>query len=170
VSSRQLTTFSDFRLPNDHPDFLPTTEYCKYLERYCEHFQLWPHICLSTEVTSIRRGTEDGHIVSYKDSTGLLREWHCDAIAVCSGLHVTPNVPVIKGIDNVPVVMHSSAFKSRDDFGKNKQILILGSGETGMDIAHLAITSPTKSVVLSHRDGFLCAPKVRFPSIQCSNC
>jgi dimethylaniline monooxygenase (N-oxide forming) len=39
-------------------------------------------------------------------------------------------------------------------------VLILGSGETGMDLAYLAVTSPTKSVTLSHRDGFLCAPKV----------
>jgi dimethylaniline monooxygenase (N-oxide forming) len=43
--------------------------------------------------------------------------------------------------------------------------MILGSGETGMDLAYLAVTSPTKSVTLCHRDGFLCAPKVSLPTI-----
>lgn len=57
------------------------------------------------------------------------------------------------------MVIHSSDFKKRQQFGIDKNILIVGSGETGMDIAHLAITSPTKSVTLCHRDGFLCAPK-----------
>jgi len=74
-----------------------------------------------------------------------------------------PNIPQIPGLENVEKVMHSSQFKERRQFGVDKNILIVGSGETGMDIAYLAITSPTKSVTLCHRDGFLCAPKVSYP-------
>ena len=66
----------------------------------------------------------------------------------------------MKGIENVPTSFHSSAFKERKQFGIDNNIMILGSGETGMDLAYLAVTSPTKSVTLCHRDGFLCAPKV----------
>jgi dimethylaniline monooxygenase (N-oxide forming) len=29
-----------------------------------------------------------------------------------------------------------------------------------MDMAHLAVTSPTKSVTVCHREGFFCGPKV----------
>jgi dimethylaniline monooxygenase (N-oxide forming) len=92
-------------------------------------------------------------------------EWECDAIAVCSGLHVTPNIPRLDGIENVPVVLHSADFKSKAQFGVGKTVLILGSGETGMDVAYMAVNSPTKRVVLSHRDGFLCAPKVGVPTL-----
>ena len=81
---------------------------------------------------------------------------------MCSGLHVTPNIPPIEGLGNVPIAMHSSDFKERSQFGVDKDILIVGSGETGMDIAHLAVTSDTKSVTLCHRDGFHCAPKASF--------
>jgi dimethylaniline monooxygenase (N-oxide forming) len=87
-------------------------------------------------------------------------EYHCEAVAICSGLHVIPNIPVIEGMENVPKVMHSSEFKERKEFGVDKHVMIVGSGETGMDIAYLAITSPTRTVTLCHRDGFLCAPKV----------
>lgn len=87
-------------------------------------------------------------------------EWECDAVAVCSGLHVKPDIPSLKGIENVPVVMHSSEFKSRSDFGEGKNVMILGAGETAMDLSYLAVTSPTKSVTLCHRDGFFYAPKV----------
>ncbi|KAK5654074.1 hypothetical protein OQA88_7754 [Cercophora sp. LCS_1] len=162
VSSKQLTTFSDFRpLPED-PDFLPVVRYLRYLADYCTHFDLWPHIKLSSKVVSIAKSSK-GHTISWtsKDAAGKITATDStfDAVAVCSGLHVTPNMPKISGIENVPVVLHSSEFKTKSQFGVDKTVLILGTGETGMDVAYMAVNSPTKRVLLSHRDGFLCAPK-----------
>lgn len=159
VSSRQLTTFSDYRFTREAPDFLSTTEYCTYLEGYVQHFQLQDYIQLSSVVTKVSSNIDGGHIVKYTKH-GQTLEYHCEAVAICSGLHVTPNIPIIKGIYNVPKVMHSSEFKKRKQFGVNKHVMIVGTGETGMDIAYLAITSQTRTVTLCHRDGFLCAPKV----------
>jgi lysine/ornithine N-monooxygenase len=110
-------------------------------------------------VTKIERSQSGGHTIHLL-SSGEKSEWNCEAVAICSGLHVTPNIPAISGLEKVPIVIHSSEFKERKQFGEGKDILILGSGETGMDIAYLAVTSDTKSVTISHRDGFLCAPKV----------
>jgi dimethylaniline monooxygenase (N-oxide forming) len=160
VSSRQLTTFSDYRYKLESPDFLSAEQYCTYLEGYCKAFNLNPHINLCTSVTKIERSQSEGHTIHLL-SSGEKSEWNCDAVAICSGLHVTPNIPTISGLERVPVVIHSSEFKERKQFGEGKDVLILGSGETGMDIAYLAVTSDTKSVTISHRDGFLCAPKVR---------
>ena len=136
--------------------------YVQYLNQYCDHFELWPHIRLQTKVVSVSRSSPDRHrIVSQNKSTGETEEWECDAVAVCSGLHVTPNIPTIPRIEKVPEVFHSSAFKSREQFGRGKTVLSIGSGETGADIAYLAVTSPTKRVVMCHRNGFHLAPKVR---------
>ncbi|POS84139.1 hypothetical protein EPUL_005555, partial [Erysiphe pulchra] len=160
VSSRQLTTFSDYRYPIDAPDFLSTEEYCRYLEMYSENFQLNQYIQRETLVYRIQRDDTNGmrHIVHILHA-GEVSQWACDAVAICSGLHVTPNIPEIPGISNVPLSIHSSQFKHSRQFGEGKNVLILGSGETGMDIAYLAIKSNTKSVTLCHRDGFFCAPK-----------
>jgi dimethylaniline monooxygenase (N-oxide forming) len=87
--------------------------------------------------------------------------WECDAVAVCSGLHVLPNFAQIQGIGNVPIVFHSSEFKRRAQFGVGTNVLVVGSGETGADVAYMAVTSPTARVVMCHRDGFHLAPKVR---------
>lgn len=38
--------------------------------------------------------------------------------------------------------------------------MIVGSGETGADVAYLAVNSPTKQVLMCHKDGFHFAPKV----------
>jgi dimethylaniline monooxygenase (N-oxide forming) len=165
VSSKQLTTFSDFRQSIQAPDFLATSTYCDYLENYCTNFKLWSHIQLSTKVTKIGRVGGKGHVVTYISSDDSANDWSCDAVAICTGLHVVPNIPHIQGIQSIPTVLHSSEFKERNQFGFGKDVMILGSGETGMDLAYLAVTSPTKSVTLCHRDGFLCAPKVSLPTL-----
>jgi dimethylaniline monooxygenase (N-oxide forming) len=159
VSSKQLTTFSDWRPREDDPDFLSAERYVQYLTDYCTHFDLWKHIQLSTKVVSVSRRAREGHTVVYQKD-GSEDKWECDAIAVCSGLHVVPNIPEIPGIEKVPLTFHSSQFKKRAEFGVDKTVVVLGSGETGADLAYLAVTSPTKQVVLCHRKGLHFAPKV----------
>ena len=161
VSSKQLTSFSDFRVEGEG-DFLSSDRYVQYLNDYCTHFELWPHMNFSCHVTSLTRRQGGGHTLTYT-SNGQQHAWDCDAIAVCSGLHVEPSIPHLKGAERIPVVLHSSEFKSREQFGVDKTVLILGSGETSSDVAHLAITAPTKRVVVCHRNGFHLAPKVSFP-------
>ena len=165
MSSKYLTAFSDFRPRESDPDFLSVKRYLEYLNGYCDEFALWSDINLSSPVTSVRRRQGGGHVVYYtKDGKQLTYE--CDAVAVCSGLHVTPNLPNLPGIEHVPVSMHSADFKSREQFGQGKTVVVLGTGETGIDVAHLAVTSPTKEVVLCHRDGFLGAPKVCWATLR----
>ena len=159
VSSKFLTSFSDFRPFSDDPDFLSAERYVQYLSDYCDHFRLWPDIHLSTPVTRVHRRPSGGHTVHYRKN-GADLTFDCDAIAVCTGLHVLPNMPSLPGMERVPVVKHSSEFKKREEFGRNKTVVILGTGETGLDLAHLAVTAPTDRVVLCHRDGFLGAPKI----------
>ncbi|KAF2188584.1 dimethylaniline monooxygenase [Zopfia rhizophila CBS 207.26] len=161
VSSKQLTTFSDFRIKDPAaPDFLITKDYVEYLEDYCDHFQLRACISLSTRVLEVGRQYKgSGHEIRFQKEEGNVEIWSCDAVAVCSGLHVDPNIPHVPGIENVPSLMHSSRFKGREQFGIDKTVMILGAGETGMDVAHLAVTGQTRHVILCHKNGFFCAPK-----------
>jgi dimethylaniline monooxygenase (N-oxide forming) len=161
VSSKYLTAFSDFRLPEDAADFLTPATYVRYLRDYAAYFGLDQFIECKTKVARIRRSPESGgHIVSIMDSEGQASEWICDAVAVCSGLNGSPRIPDIKGIEKVATVLHSSQVKRREQFGKDTNVVVLGVGETGMDMAHLAVTSPTKSVTVCHREGFFCGPKI----------
>lgn len=133
----------------------------QYLEAYCTHFGLWQYIRLNTRVLSITREVDGSHIINYKAKEAHFpSEWKCDAVAICSGLHVTPNIPYIKGLENAPTVFHSSDFKTRAQFETDKTVMIIGCGETGADIAYLAATSPTRRILLCHRDGAHFAPKV----------
>ncbi|KAI1342203.1 hypothetical protein F5Y15DRAFT_430611 [Xylariaceae sp. FL0016] len=156
VSSRQLTTFSDLRY-NNGQDFFTVEHYLEYLEEYCRLFKLRPHILFSSLVTKLERRNSGGHVLTYVRNEQE-HTWDCDAVAICSGLHVDATVPRVVGIERVPVILHSSQFKQREQFGVDKTVMILGSGETASDLSYLAVTSPTKRVVLCHRNGFHLAP------------
>lgn len=186
VSSKYLTAFSDFRIAKDEADFLSADKYRQYLKAYADEFSLREHIQCSTTATSIKpHPTEPGHIL-HVQARGDLQESliqgpsHYHVVAICTGLNREPFMPDIPGLTTTtlhtaaagdgnpnskpgPLVIHSSIFKSRAQFGQDSAtVLILGVGETAMDIAHLAVTTPTCThrVVMSHRDGFMHAPKV----------
>ncbi|GAA94091.1 uncharacterized protein L969DRAFT_86202 [Mixia osmundae IAM 14324] len=187
VSSRQLTAFSDFRIPRSDVgpgDHVSLPAYIDYLERYSDHFELrakreiqWDgqpgRIRTGCKVVRLER-TGSGHRVTYvkrkqqgnlHDDAGKLWEaqehtLECDALAVCSGLHVTPSIPVIPGIEHVKgEKLHSSQYKARSQLA-GKKVLILGVGETAMDIGYESIRAGAESAVMCTRSGFLSFPKV----------
>lgn len=167
VSSKQITTFSDFRLPLNHPDHLTLPEYVEYLRDYMVQFQLDERLKLSCRVVHIRR-SDNGHIVEYIDNSGsepTRHELYADYIAVCSGLHVTPSSPDIPGIEYVlnpkPAldstereiprqVYHSSEYKSRSQLA-GRRVMVLGTGETGHDLAYEAAKAGATEVALCTR-------------------
>lgn len=212
VSSKQLTAFSDFRLPLDSPDHLSLEKYCQYLEDYVSHFNLQEDVDfrMKTKVTSIKRGNKEkgGHWVSFQrnvssptengsqESNGSEGEKeHFTHISICSGLHVEPSVFDIPGLskpltskkevleraDSIAeaeekrveeekgqslspsqsriLSLHSSAYSSPAIL-KDKSVLIMGTGETGMDLSYLAVKGGARQITLSTRSGFLSFPAV----------
>ncbi|KAJ6608618.1 hypothetical protein B0H10DRAFT_2067400 [Mycena sp. CBHHK59/15] len=171
VSSKQLTSFSDFRLPLDHPDHLTLEEYVAYLHAYCAHFGIADRIHLESKVVHVARRLGGGHVVSYvtKGASGewdsTLRTIDATHIALCTGLHVVPSIPDIPGIEHVTLngdsthaVYHSIEYKSRKELA-GRRVMVLGTGETGMDLAYEAAKAGAKEVVLCSRSGFLSFPK-----------
>ena len=91
---------------------------------------------------------------------------HATYVAVCTGLHVIPAIPDIPGIEHVlkqpprkegdtviePAAYHSAAYKTRSQLA-GRRVMILGTGETGMDLAYEAAKAGAKEVVLCSRAG-----------------
>ncbi|KAK7049360.1 hypothetical protein VNI00_005961 [Paramarasmius palmivorus] len=181
VSSKQLTSFSDFRLPLHHHDHLTLEaceEYVQYLRDYCKQFNLTERIHLNTKVVNISRNPGGGHIISFVQRASKDAPWDTTPhtiqaayVAICSGLHVTPSIPDIPGIQHVlhaqdentssseRAVFHSADYKSRSQLA-GKRVMILGTGETGMDIAYEAAKAGAAEAVLCSRAGFLSFPKL----------
>ncbi|GAA5992963.1 hypothetical protein JCM11641_007205, partial [Rhodosporidiobolus odoratus] len=166
VSSKQLTAFSDFRFPPEQGDHVSLPEYVAYLNRFVDHFSLRKGINLNSRVVSVNRGTGGkGHVVEVqrKGEEGTT-QYRCRYLTLCTGLHVLPQVPAISGIEHITSnphkqVLHSSEYKERKQL-KGKRVMVLGTGETGMDLAYASIKAGAEEVVLCTRGGFLSFPKV----------
>ncbi|KAF1940608.1 dimethylaniline monooxygenase [Clathrospora elynae] len=166
VSSKQLTSFSDHRFPLSTPDHISLPQYVEYLESYVDKFRLEPSIktgCRVNTIEPIAKSTDSQwkHRVKYTDKHHNDNEhnFDCSHVAICTGLHVEPNVPTIPGIENVKGdVFHSSQYKKRAQL-TGKDVLIMGCGETAMDIAYESIKADANSVTMCFRTGFLSFPK-----------
>ncbi|WWD19371.1 hypothetical protein CI109_103831 [Kwoniella shandongensis] len=175
VSSKQLTCFSDFRYPLYAPDHPSLPNYVQYLNSYIKHFALNPYIHTSTKLVSLSQvpsPIDDYKHLAVLQPVNVEKEPVGEPITILArrviittGLHVTPNIPLIPGLNtkpsppNAPEWIHSSDYKSRDQV-RDKEVLVLGCGETGMDVAYESIMAPSKKVRLGVRTGFLSFPKV----------
>ena len=165
VSSKYITLFADLRCPASTPEHMTSVSYVEYLQRYCDEFSLWPHLHFGRTVTQIRKRASDSsylvaHIVGSDDGSGRQVEEVFDHVVVCSGLHNVPNEVQIDGLDTFPGrVLHSSKYKEPSIF-RRKRVLIIGSGETAMDLAYRAVKQEGSQVSLSSRHGFLSVPAV----------
>lgn len=167
------------RYPLESPDHPSLPNFVEYLRSYASAFSLWPHIHLRLKVVSLskvppervvdgyshhavlRRVLDDGSLAEGQDDIHLT----CQRVVITTGLHVLPNIPVIPGLNDgtetlkSPAWIHSSEYKSRDQL-RDKEVLVLGAGETGMDVAYESVLAPARKVWMGVRSGFLSFPKV----------
>ena len=172
VSSKYITSFSDFRWEDASDNHPPIPEYLNYLHQYCEEFDLYQFIYFDTQIVNIDKHRQNNNILysvqckylnDRYNNTNIkkyLSKKKFNAIACCSGLHNVPYIPTINGLDSFKgKVMHSSQYKKKSIF-KGKKVLIVGCGETAMDLAYRAVITSNKQVSLVVRKGFLSVPTV----------
>lgn len=148
-----------------------------YLESYADQFGLKRHIQFRCHVISVKdanqsskEGDACGYEVQYTNpDSQIINTEKFDVVAICSGLHNTPYTPDLFLPSSPPdttsifhkfkgQIIHSSEYKDSSLF-TGKRVLIVGCGETAMDLAHRAILNPQcKIVAMSVRRGFLSIP------------
>lgn len=169
VSSKYLTTFCDLRLPSAADEHLTLPAYLDYLDEYARKFRLREVIRFGSYVHNVQRRSPDERAagapeyavtVSYSRHEGRNEVIEASAVIVCTGLHLSPLIPRVPGLENFGgEVIHSVDYKSRAQI-EGKNLLIVGSGETGMDICYHAVCQPggAQSVSMSTKSGFLSIP------------
>jgi dimethylaniline monooxygenase (N-oxide forming) len=166
VSSTTLTAFSDFRFKDPKARHVTAVDYVEYLNQYADHFNLNPHIKFQTKVMNITKCNEKDqymvHWVNVRTNEIIIESF--DAVAVCSGLHNVPWRPSSIDILNLETfqgeIIHSSDYKNSNML-RNKNVLIVGCGETAMDIAYRAaktLDGTDKTVAMIVREGILSIP------------
>ncbi|XP_064003346.1 flavin-containing monooxygenase 1 [Pogoniulus pusillus] len=159
-TSKEMSSYSDFPYPEDFPVFLPNARFLEYLQRYAERFSLRKHIKFGTTVISIRKHSDfattgQWDVVTEADGKQTLHVF--DAIMVCIGVHSEPSLPLhsFPGIEKFQgQYFHSRQYKHPDVF-QGKHVLVVGMGNSGVDIAVEASHVAAKVTISTSRGAWL---------------
>ncbi|NWI88204.1 FMO1 monooxygenase, partial [Pitta sordida] len=159
-TSKEMSAYSDFPYPEDFPVFLPNAQFLDYLRRYAERFGLREHIKLETTVVSIRKHADfatTGQWNVVTEAHGKQTSHVFDAVMVCSGSLSEPSLPLhcFPGIEKFRgQYFHSRQYKHPDLF-QGKRVLVVGMGNSGVDIAVEASRVAAKVTISTSRGAWV---------------
>jgi thioredoxin reductase len=157
-TSRDRMEYADFPMPRDYPDFPHHTQIARYFDDYVDHFGFRDNIVFETGVEKAERDAADGtwHITL---DTGETR--HYDALLVANGHHWDPRwpEPAFPG-DFDGTQMHAHHYVDNTDM-RDKNVVVLGMGNSAMDIA-VEASQVANKVFLAARRGAYVIPKYLF--------
>lgn len=153
-TSKQIMQFSDFPMPEHWPVYTHHEHIHEYFRSYVDHFGFRDKITFNTGVKHCSR-REDGRW-DVTLSTGETRQYDC--LFVCNGHHWDPRwpEPPFPGEFN-GTVMHSHDYRT-PEFLSGKRLLLLGLGNSAMDIA-VEASYLAERVYLAARRGTYVFPK-----------
>ncbi len=146
--------FSDFPIPDDYPNYCHHTQVLAYFRSYAEHFGVRRAPDVQHRHRS-RRAQADG-AWRVRLSTGEERRY--DALFVCNGHHWDPRwpEPAFPGhFDGTAI--HSHYYRDAEAF-RGKNVLVLGMGNSAMDIS-VECSYVANKVFLAARRGAYIVPK-----------
>ncbi|XP_060610809.2 uncharacterized protein [Anolis sagrei] len=167
---KEVMAFPDFPFEPSLPSFLHHSAVLDYLQRYAETFHIREHIRFQWQVDDVQplaegegspgawavKASWQGPSASSEGQPDTVTE-HFDAVMVCTGHYSVPFVPTIPGLDSFPgLVLHSHSFRRKDPFAGLSEVVLVGGGPSGVDLALLLSDTVTGRVVLSHRRAPVC--------------
>ena len=155
ISSKPLTQFPDFPMPEEYPDYPDHAQALAYLRAYARAFGLYDDIRFGQTVERAERDAPGRWRLTLGD--GTTRRYA--GLIVASGVRWCPALPRVPGRFE-GLTMHSRGYKSPEIF-QDRRVLVVGAGNSGCDIAVEAGRHAGRAF-LSVRRGYHVIPKYSF--------
>lgn len=159
ISSKPLTEYTDFPMPQEYPDYPSHTQVLDYFRAYARHFDLDRDIQFHTEVTHVEPHDNGTYWDVTLDHDGAAEIRRYRGVIICNGHNWCPKYPEYPGTFTGQT-LHSSDYKTPDVL-EGKRVLVVGAGNSGCDIAAESATHASKTF-LSTRRGYYYMPKFFF--------
>ena len=159
--SKYSMEFTDFPWPNDSSFFYAhRNQFKDYLHNYVQHFDLLKYFKLNCRVDSASQLDDLKWKLTWTDLVkNETNEQVFDFLIIASGLLSKPNIPRVRNKNDFQgLVMHSNEYKSKDQRLKDKRVLVVGSSNSGVEIAADLVGHAT-SVISLFRRPFCVVPK-----------
>ncbi|MEI9988997.1 MAG: amino acid permease [Rhizomicrobium sp.] len=157
ISSKYTSNFFGLPMPQDYPDYPNYRQLLAYIRDFAETFGLRSAITFNTEVRHaepLGEDAKDGWRVTL--SNGETRIYR--GIVSANGVTWHASLPDYPGLDRFKgQVMHTVSYRSADIL-RGKRVLIVGAGNSGVDIACDAART-ADAAFISVRRGYRFVPK-----------
>ena len=161
ISSKRLTEFTDFPMPDDYPEYPSHGQAWEYLRSYARHFRLYESIELNRSVEWIEPADGGWRCACRRAKCGSTPEWSLPTATI--GTRGFPNARAVLGPG--PAFVRST---KRPTCLRGRRVLVVGAGNSGCDIA---VESAQNAAATFHslRRGYHYLPKFLFgkPTDQC---
>lgn len=158
ITPRDGSGFRGHPMPEQWADFPRKDQMLEYLEGYADKHDLASRVTFNTRVESVEplgdRGAGGWEVTT---SDGTTRRY--DAVLVANGHNSTPLIPDVPG-EFAGKMLHSVEYRNPGDI-EGKRVLVVGSGNSGCDIAS-ELAQAGYDITLSIRRGHLFQPKSFF--------
>ncbi|CAJ0889598.1 12475_t:CDS:2 [Entrophospora sp. SA101] len=149
------SVYKNFPIPYDWPTYLPNSMVAKYYEMYAEHFKLHKYIKFDTSVLNVSLLPDKKWNIKYiAKGEGVEKEEIFDYVMVCTGHHHKYKLPKYKGMDIFAGQQLHSHFYRRPSPFEDKRVIVVGVGNSGMDIS-VELSHVASQVYLISRRGKL---------------
>ncbi len=158
-TSRERMEYSDFPMPKSYPDFPHHSQIAEYFDAYVDRFGFRDRIHFETPVQRAQRG-EDG---TWTLTVGDGEQRRYDALLVANGHHWDARwpEPAFPGSDTTSIEqIHAHDYKTEDQL-RGKKVVVLGIGNSAMDIA-VDASYTADATYLAARRGAWIIPKYLF--------
>ena len=160
ISSKTLSEYEDYPMPDDYPDYPNHSQLQAYFESYARHFHVYERIRFNHTVMRVTRTEAGKWLVEYTDADGEAHSAVFDQLMVANGHHWNPKYPEYPG-EFTGTYLHSHDFKRVTEDWRGKRVLVIGAGNSACDIAVEAARLAGK-VCLSMRSPQWFIPKFIF--------
>lgn len=152
ISSKTLSGFDGFPMPDDYPDYPSHRLVLAYLRSFADAYGLTERIRFGTGVDEVAPATGGGYDVRFADGTTA----HYEAVVCCTGAQWQESMPELPGA--FPgTFRHSRTYRSAEEVA-GRRVLVIGGGNSACDIA-VDASRTAERVVISMRRGYWFIPK-----------
>lgn len=153
ISSKKMSEFVDFPMPDDYPDYPSHAQLLRYFQAYVKHFDLSPYIQFNTKVVQAEKIADERWLITLGNGQQEL----FDYLLVANGHHNVPRHPEHLPGNFSGRYLHAHQYKNAAPF-QGERVLVIGAGNSGCDCA-VEISRVAEFVTISTRGPQYIVPK-----------
>lgn len=133
--AKHFCELPNFQFPASAPTYVPRKHFINYLDEYVSRFNITPLCKRAVESAAYDEGTGKWNVTARMEDSGEVEEYSGKFLVVATGEASTPFIPKVKDLDKFAgEIIHSTQYKNGEKY-RNKRVLVVGCGNSGMEIA-----------------------------------